>query len=56
MEKNNSKIWLCILSAIIPIIGWIMYFIKKDENPIVADTYGICGIVGFVLNLIILIV
>lgn len=54
MEKqNNTSIGLAILSLIIPLVGWIMYFVKYSTDPKSADVYGICGIVGFILNIII---
>ena len=43
---------LLILSVLIPIVGYVLYFAKKDDNPEVAKNYlwGAIGgsIVGFV--------
>jgi uncharacterized membrane protein len=52
MENTTPKTGLCILSFLIPFIGWILYFVKKDETPKIADAYGLWGIIGFVFNLV----
>ena len=54
MEKTETKTGLCILSFLFPLIGWILYFVKKDEYPKPADAYGLWGIVGFAFNLVLL--
>lgn len=50
---NKISTGLCILSFLIPIVGIILYFVKKKENKSFANTYGICAIVGIVFSYII---
>ncbi len=54
MDNNNTSIGLCILSFLIPLVGWILYFVKKDTNTKAADAYGVFGIVGFVFNFVLI--
>lgn len=46
---------LLILSVLIPIVGYVLYFVKKDDDPEVAKNYlwGAIGgsIVGFIFML-----
>ena len=56
-ENSNCKvdkpsILLIILSFLIPIAGFILYFYEKKEHPKSAKGYLICGIVGWVLGAI----
>ena len=55
MSERKSNVWLSILSVLVPIAGWILYFVKKDTEKEAAKTYGICGIIGFVINLLLFI-
>lgn len=41
-----------LLAFFIPLAGWIMYFVWKDETPKRANTAGIIGIVSFIINLL----
>ena len=41
-----------ILAFLIPIAGWIMYFVWKDETPNRANAAGIISIISFVIGLI----
>jgi serine/threonine protein kinase len=41
-----------ILAFFIPISGWIMYFVWKDETPNRAKQSGLLGLGGFILGLI----
>lgn len=49
--ENRAPVWALIVSFIIPLIGLIFYFIKKDkeENP---KAYLIVAAAGFVANVI----
>ena len=47
---DAKKIILAIVSFIIPLVGWILFFTYKPKED--AKLFGILGIVGFVLNLI----
>ena len=35
-EQDEPSIGLNILSLLIPVAGWIMYFVFKDETPVKA--------------------
>jgi hypothetical protein len=52
-EFDKAGIGLCILSFLFPIVGIILYFVKKNEEPNAAKTYLSCGIGGFALGLLI---
>lgn len=54
-QNVSANIWLCILSFLIPIVGWILYFSKKSENRNVAKTYAIWAWIGFAINLAIIV-
>ena len=41
-----------ILAFIIPIAGWIMYFIWKDDTPKRASQANVIAWIGFILNLL----
>lgn len=49
---KNANIWLVILSFLFPIVGVILYFVKKNEEAEAAQSYLYAGIAGFVLGLI----
>lgn len=40
---------LCFL---IPIVGLVMYLVKKDTQPNCAKSYGLWGLVGFCVSLV----
>ena len=50
--EDKANIALAIVSFLIPIVGLIMFFVKKKESPNAAQTYLYCCIAGFVLGLI----
>jgi uncharacterized membrane protein len=50
--EDKSNIALAIVSFLIPIVGLILFFVKKKEAPKAAQTYLYCCIAGFVLGLI----
>jgi uncharacterized membrane protein YvbJ len=52
VDKNS--IGYNILSFIIPIVGLVLYFMFKKETPIKAKGVLTWGIIGFVINLLIL--
>lgn len=37
---------------LIPLIGWIMYFVWRKNKPKKARQANICAIVGFILNVL----
>lgn len=53
VEQKGNFGW-AVLGFFIPIVGWILYFVWKNQKPGDAKMAGIGGIVGFIINLIIL--
>ncbi|MCQ2305684.1 MAG: hypothetical protein MJZ97_11930 [Bacteroidales bacterium] len=46
-NNNNGNTGLKIISFLFPIIGWVLYFVKKDENIEEAKAYSKCAWLGF---------
>ena len=53
MNKTNPL--LIILSIFIPIVGIVLFFTKKDDEPGAANTYLWSGIGGFLVALLLMI-
>lgn len=53
-EKVN--VWLAILSYFVPIAGLIIFLVKKDKEPKTAKASGICALVSFIINMILIVV
>lgn len=53
-EKVN--VWLAILSYFVPIAGLIIFLVKKDKEPKTAKASGICALVSFLINMILIVV
>lgn len=53
-KRDKTSIGLGIVSFIFPIFGWIYGGIRYSEYPKSSKTYITCGIVGFVLNVLVL--
>ena len=51
--EEKANIGLAILSFLIPLAGLIIFIVKKDKETKTAKTSGICAVVRFVLNIII---
>lgn len=56
-QGNNEKVnvGLVILSFFIPLAGLIVFLTKKDKEPKTAKVSGICALVSFILNIIMII-
>lgn len=52
--NRSIEVWWAILAFIIPIVGWIMYFIWKDETPKRASQAAGIAWFAFCLNLVII--
>lgn len=52
MENNIDKpsLALRILTLFIPLVGLILYFVKKSEYPVSAKSYLTWAGIGFVVN------
>lgn len=51
---DSGSIGWGILGFLIPIVGWILFFVWKNTKPQSAKVAGIGGVIGFVVNFIIL--
>ena len=52
-NQDKANVWLAILSWFIPLAGLIIYFVKKKTSPKTAKVSGICALISFILNCII---
>lgn len=53
VEDDSNGALFGVLSFCFPIVGIILFFVWKNDRPKVAKIALICGLVGFVINLII---
>jgi len=53
VEKVN--IWFAILSFFIPLVGLIIFLVKKKKEPKTAKVSGICALISFIINSILVI-
>ena len=51
-KEEKTNVFIVIISVIIPIVGIVLYFVKKKDSEEVAKNYLIAGLVGFGLNLL----
>ena len=54
-NQNITKIGLVILSVMIPLVGYILYFTKKDEEPEPARNYLVSALAGSALGILLII-
>jgi hypothetical protein len=52
IQNDSLGIGWGILAFFIPIAGWIMYFVWRDETPKRAGNAGLLGTIGFVINIL----
>ena len=45
--EDKQSVGLNILSFLFPIVGWILYFVWKDEKPEKGKGCGLWGLIGF---------
>lgn len=55
-KEEKASVGLAILSYIIPIAGLIIFITQKDKKPKTAKVSGICALVSFIINLILVVV
>ena len=53
-DQKSSNIILIIFSLLIPIVGWILYFVYKDKDPVKAKSCAKFAWIGFAINLAII--
>lgn len=52
-ERNKTNAGLVIISVLLPIVGYILYFVKREEEPDAAKNYLWSAIAGSIVGLII---
>lgn len=52
-EFDKANFILIFLSVFVPIVGIVLYFVKKDLEPNAAKTYLGCAIAGIVIGLVV---
>lgn len=55
-KEEKASVGLAILSWFIPIAGLIIFLSKRDKQPKTAKVSGICALISFILNILIVIV
>lgn len=51
--EDRANVGLVILSVLFPIVGLILFFVKKKETPKAAKAYIIAAVISFVVVMII---
>ena len=51
-QDDKPKILLNIASVLIPLVGWILWYVQKETKHKSAKTYSTLAWIGFVLNLL----
>ncbi len=51
-DKSETNAGLVILSVLLPIIGYILYFAKKENEPGPATNYMWSAVAGSIVGLI----
>lgn len=50
--KNDGNTVLAIISFFLPILGYILFFVKKDDEPEAASTYLWAAVGGSIIGVI----
>lgn len=45
-ETDNASVLLKIISFLLPVVGFVLFFTVKDKKPASADSYKIAAIAG----------
>lgn len=53
VEDDSAGLWMNVLCFLIPIVGLVLYFVKKDNYPNTAKSYITWAAAGFVVTLLI---
>ena len=51
-SDNKTNAFLVVLSVLLPIVGYVLYFVKKGEEPDAAKNYLYSAIGGSIAGLI----
>ncbi len=52
---GKSNVFLVILSVLLPIIGYVLFFVKREDDPDVAKNYLYSAIAGSVVGLLMMV-
>ncbi len=55
-QEEKASVGLAILSFIIPLVGLILFIVKKDKKPKTAKACGICALVSFIINIVLTVI
>lgn len=50
-ENNNTNPILVILSVLLPIVGYVLFFTKKDNDTNAAKTYLWSAVAGSIIGI-----
>lgn len=53
MSSKSTNPILIIISILLPIVGYVLFFVKKDDEPEIAKTYLYAALGGSVVGLLI---
>lgn len=53
-QEDKTSVGLAILSFFIPIVGLILFLVKRDKSPKTSKACGICALVSFLVNLVVI--
>lgn len=54
-DFNKTNGFLVIISVLFPIVGYVLYFVKRENEPDAAKSYLWSAIAGSIIGLIIMI-
>lgn len=54
--EKKANIGLAILSWFIPLVGLILFIVKREKDPKTAKVSGICALISFILSIVMIIV
>jgi len=52
-EFNKASGGLIVLSVLLPIVGYVLYFVKRDNEPDAAKNYLWSAVAGSVIGIMI---
>lgn len=55
-QEEKANVGLAVLSFFFPIVGLIIYLVKKDDKPKTAKLCGKCALISFIFNIVLVII
>lgn len=53
-DKKGTGFWIgSVCSVIFPLVGFILYGVKRKENPSHAKTYLLCALAGIAVRIVV---